>query len=844
MAGIRKTDDRAWLADQVAEYTRVYADYQRYAALLEEIFQRAAREIAPLAMVQARAKSIASFADKVWRKRDKYDDPVHELTDLCGARVIARTRSEVESICTFVKQNFDIDWANSLDCSQRLKPTEFGYRSIHYIVSVRPDREEEYGEPLPAVVLGKKAEVQVRTVVEHAYADFGHDVTYKGAFELPLAWQRELAAVAAAFEEADETFARIEGRMRTYATSYGAFLGPEALQLEIAKLQIVLEHDRDNDEVAARLGKLAITAGEWQRAIGVLERFVDPERPGAANPLVLRELGVALCKANRNDPRGVEYRRGQHYLEIASGVEAGPGTGRGSRRRADVDALCSLAGSWKGIDEARVSEYYRRAFEADPHDTYALGNYLEQELQHNAGVLAAARPLMQAAIERCQAQADARVNLPWAFYDMAKFHLLLDEPDKSLDALSKALAASTADFMIETSLRSVERLEPVKANLRGYEWARRLLLLGLAARFPTPSRQESVRRLATAGATAIEGPVVIVGGGTDPRVETQMRGYGALLLEALTGFKGTIISGGTKEGVSGLVGDAAEAYPGRIRTIGYLPQLIPQYATKDTDRSRYNELRYTDGHGFSPLEPLQNWIDLFASGVSPDDVRVVGIGGGPMAAVEYRIALALGARVGLVARSGREAERIFIDPHWAASEVLLSLPPDPQAVRAFLGWEPLKISEDARETIAKAIHEDYRRSQVEKQRTSDPAMADWDRLHDDLKESNRDQARHLLEKLRQIGCSLQRLEEARGKPEQFSADEIELLARMEHGRYVAERLLKGWRYGEKRDVERKTHPSLVGWDELPESEKEKDRESVRNIPALLATVGLALRRDR
>src|ERR1019366_7282591 len=100
------------------------------------------RQLAPLAIVNARVKSLASFADKILRKRPLYvdpkdpqpPDPLVRMTDLCGGRVITQTADEVVAVCAWIKQAFDIDWANSEDASQRLKPTEFGYRSVHYIV--------------------------------------------------------------------------------------------------------------------------------------------------------------------------------------------------------------------------------------------------------------------------------------------------------------------------------------------------------------------------------------------------------------------------------------------------------------------------------------------------------------------------------------------------------------------------------------------------------------------------------------------------------------------------------------------------------------------------------------
>jgi len=75
------------------------------------------------------------------------------------------------------------------------------------------------------------------------------------------------------------------------------------------------------------------------------------------------------------------------------------------------------------------------------------------------------------------------------------------------------------------------------------------------------------------------------------------------------------------------------------------------------------------------------------------------------------------------------------------------------------------------------------------------------------------------------------------QPIEFSADEIELMAGMEHERWIAQKKSDGWTYG-PRSEDRKMHPSLIPYNELEESEKNKDRVAVREIPNLLAAVGI------
>jgi hypothetical protein len=70
--------------------------------------------------------------------------------------------------------------------------------------------------------------------------------------------------------------------------------------------------------------------------------------------------------------------------------------------------------------------------------------------------------------------------------------------------------------------------------------------------------------------------------------------------------------------------------------------------------------------------------------VRPADVRVLGINGGRIAALEYRVALALGAPVGILERSGRSADALLDDPVWGARPGLRRLPRDAGAIQRFL----------------------------------------------------------------------------------------------------------------------------------------------------------------
>jgi hypothetical protein len=151
---------------------------------------------------------------------------------------------------------------------------------------------------------------------------------------------------------------------------------------------------------------------------------------------------------------------------------------------------------------------------------------------------------------------------------------------------------------------------------------------------------------------------------------------------------------------------------------------------------------------------------------------------------------------------------------------------------------------DMRETIARAIHESYRTARATGTNAKDVTMLEWEKLPAYLKQSNREQADDIFEKLKRIGCTVHEVSRRRVALLTFTEKEIEMMAEMEHTRWNAERLREGWKLGKKKDATNKISPYLVTWAKLPEEVREWDREVVRKIPELLAQVGLEIRRRK
>jgi len=147
---------------------------------------------------------------------------------------------------------------------------------------------------------------------------------------------------------------------------------------------------------------------------------------------------------------------------------------------------------------------------------------------------------------------------------------------------------------------------------------------------------------------------------------------------------------------------------------------------------------------------------------------------------------------------------------------------------------------DVIERVARAIHERYLANRQAADDLGRPSTVPWAELGEGFRDSNRAQAAAIPDKLTAVGC---RLEEAPGPQpfDGFTPVELEDLARLEHDRWVDERLAAGWAPG---DGGERSSPDLVSWEDLPEARRQLDREAIRAIPEVVAAAGMVVVRGR
>jgi hypothetical protein len=154
-----------------------------------------------------------------------------------------------------------------------------------------------------------------------------------------------------------------------------------------------------------------------------------------------------------------------------------------------------------------------------------------------------------------------------------------------------------------------------------------------------------------------------------------------------------------------------------------------------------------------------------------------------------------------------------------------------------------RFSEAGRFRLPRSIHERYCEARMAEGElpVDNPSLKPWHAIDEDMRQSNRERADHVIYLLGRLGYSIDEARNEAASPISFNNDVLEQLARLEHMRWTAERRLAWWSFGAIRDNALRRHPLLVPYDALEEDEKEKDRQTVRDIPEVLRRAGLLVR---
>lgn len=181
--------------------------------------------------VQARVKDPGSVKEKLDRLtadgRFKYERGLEQLDDLIGVRIIMFLEPDIADVATALKGQFDCREDDDKTSSQR-RNGQIGYAGRHLILEV-PAGNVPVG---CHTFIGERFEVQIRTVLQHAWAAFEHDIRYKGLAEANAEVDRAFTMASTLIELADAQFSAINDIVkRRQAESTAEFAANPATEL-------------------------------------------------------------------------------------------------------------------------------------------------------------------------------------------------------------------------------------------------------------------------------------------------------------------------------------------------------------------------------------------------------------------------------------------------------------------------------------------------------------------------------------------------------------------------------------------------------------------------------------
>lgn len=298
-----------------ADYSRVRESHARFAAELESLLTRVlkAKQI-PFHQISGRAKTVEKFSEKAAKASNKlsdtpkYKNPMVDITDMTGVRIIVLNRSALKAVDDAVRSLFS--WRDRQNKGDKnLDAGTVGYESIHYLVQFDPVRASQ---PENSEFAALTAEIQIRTILQHAWAEIEHDIRYKSKDDPNNLLSQRFTALAGLVNIGDREF-------------------DEIYQIDEARRKNVRESAQIAEETLD--GSAQITRKESKAAVAasIAALTSAPDHESASSP--------RLLIAKRNYPEAI---RSYTKLILAEPTQFAHYLGRARARFLDGDGRGAL----------------------------------------------------------------------------------------------------------------------------------------------------------------------------------------------------------------------------------------------------------------------------------------------------------------------------------------------------------------------------------------------------------------------------------------------------------------------------------------------------------------------
>lgn len=234
------------------EYDEKYPLYNEFNNKLEELINIITKNRnLKLHSINSRIKGKKSLKEKINHKENKYNC-LEDITDVAGIRIITYYADEVDIIAKLIEEEFEIDWENSIDKRAVLDADKFGYLSLHYVVKINNKRLQltEYKN-----FKNCKSEIQIRSILQHAWAEIEHDSGYKNSLDIPREIKRDFYRLAGLLELGDKEFISIRGKLDLYTNNVKEEItkSPELVTIDKISLTSYMKNSKKVEKLNSKI---------------------------------------------------------------------------------------------------------------------------------------------------------------------------------------------------------------------------------------------------------------------------------------------------------------------------------------------------------------------------------------------------------------------------------------------------------------------------------------------------------------------------------------------------------------------------------------------------------------
>ncbi len=212
--------------------------------------------------ITSRVKDRASLKGKLERSERQYEN-LSDVPDIAGVRITTYFADDGERVAKLIEDEFEVDSKLSEDKGKLLDPDRFGYVSRHFIVKLSPLRLKLREQKAFAEL---KLEIQVRSILQHAWAEIEHDLGYKSEGAVPREIRRRFSRLASLLELADDEFSQIRKDLAKYTKKLPKRIreDPQEVLIDKESIQAFINTSETIKNLDRRIAKSCETKVEYE----------------------------------------------------------------------------------------------------------------------------------------------------------------------------------------------------------------------------------------------------------------------------------------------------------------------------------------------------------------------------------------------------------------------------------------------------------------------------------------------------------------------------------------------------------------------------------------------------